>query len=156
VLAERRWTKDAACADSDEPDLWFVEGSQEERESLTSPRALRAYLTCVGCPVRPQCLAEALMVTPVLMNPGDKMRREKNLFTYGTWGATSEKDRAAVRHLPTEEAIQQLEDGLPDRMKRRIAAFERKHNRGQVSTAAAWKMLDEMRGEPSENGEDAA
>jgi hypothetical protein len=86
------------------------------------------------------------MVAPVLMNAGDKAPRSKELVTYGTWGASSEKDRAAVRHLPTEEAIKRLEDGLPDRVQRRIAAFEKKHNRGQASTAAAWKHLDEMRG----------
>jgi transcription factor WhiB len=84
MLALREWTKDAACAGSDDPDLWFVEGSSDDREALTSPQALQAYPTCVRCPLRRQCLAEALMVAPVLMNPGDDARRTKELFTYGT------------------------------------------------------------------------
>ena len=64
------WTSSALCAD-DPPDALFVEGAAQRR----------VRMRCTGCPVRLQCLAEAL--------------QWQNDF--GVWGGLTERERRAVR-----------------------------------------------------------
>jgi WhiB family transcriptional regulator, redox-sensing transcriptional regulator len=51
------WMEQAACASHDDPDLWFAECGEHERQR----EALRI---CAGCPVRAACLAHVLSMPP--------------------------------------------------------------------------------------------
>ncbi|MBB4889602.1 WhiB family redox-sensing transcriptional regulator [Streptomyces netropsis] len=70
------WRQDAACREED-PDLFFPVGTTGPAVTQTED----AKSVCRRCPVMEQCLRWA-------MNSGQE---------YGVWGATSEKDRQAIR-----------------------------------------------------------
>jgi WhiB family transcriptional regulator, redox-sensing transcriptional regulator len=63
------WTTSAACRGTD-PDALFVQGAAQNR----------AKLVCVGCPVRTECLADAL----------------DNRIEFGVWGGMTERERRAL------------------------------------------------------------
>jgi WhiB family redox-sensing transcriptional regulator len=63
------WRVRAACRDVD-PDGLFVRGAEQHR----------AKLVCMGCPVRTECLAEAL----------------DNRIGFGVWGGMTERERRAL------------------------------------------------------------
>ena len=60
------WTARAACKGTD-PDELFVQGAAQNR----------AKLICRGCPVRTECLADAL----------------DNRIEFGVWGGMTEEER---------------------------------------------------------------
>ena len=57
------WMERAACASHDDPDLWFAERGEEERQR-------EALGICAACPVRPACLAYVLSMPPQAMASG--------------------------------------------------------------------------------------
>ena len=63
------WTSRAACRGSD-PDALFVQGAAQNR----------AKAVCFGCPVRAECLADAL----------------DNRVEFGVWGGMTERERRAL------------------------------------------------------------
>ena len=63
------WGQDAMCGTAD-PEELFAEGAQQNRV-----KAL-----CTGCPVRTECLAEAL----------------DNRIEFGVWGGMTERERRAL------------------------------------------------------------
>jgi WhiB family redox-sensing transcriptional regulator len=63
------WTSRAACRGSD-PDALFVQGAAQNR----------AKAICMGCPVRTECLADAL----------------DNRIEFGVWGGMTERERRAL------------------------------------------------------------
>jgi WhiB family redox-sensing transcriptional regulator len=63
------WTTAAACAKADPDDL-FVTGAAQNR----------AKALCMGCPVRVECLADAL----------------DNQVEFGVWGGMTERERRAL------------------------------------------------------------
>ncbi len=63
------WTEVAACRNGD-PDSLFVQGAQQHL----------AKVVCAGCPVRTECLAEAL----------DRQ------IEFGVWGGMTERERRAI------------------------------------------------------------
>lgn len=63
------WAASAACQQST-PDALFVRGAEQHR----------AKLVCATCPVRAECLAEAL----------------DNRIEWGVWGGMTERERRAV------------------------------------------------------------
>jgi hypothetical protein len=146
VLALREWTKDAACAGTDDLDIWFAEPGSQDRTGLSSPRTLEAFLTCVGCPVRRECLEDSLTTWRVVL-PRDDYERGVGIRAVTVWGATTEADRAPVADLPIPEAIERLEAGLPLRVRARVEAFEASRtkavNRSRQAERAQ-KMLEEM------------
>lgn len=73
------WMDQAACAGHDDPDLWFPERGEDDREQ----EALRI---CGECLVRPACLAHVLSLS---VQPG-------------IWGGTTEDERRS--HLKTGSA----------------------------------------------------
>lgn len=74
VNGDQTWAAQAACAD-DEPDALFVRGAAQRE----------ARVRCFTCPVRLECLIDAL---------------ESNV-TYGVWGGLTERERRAlVRQYP--------------------------------------------------------
>lgn len=64
------WVASALCA-TDPPDALFVQGAAQRQ----------ARLRCTGCPVRLQCLAEALQWKS----------------DFGVWGGLTERERRALR-----------------------------------------------------------
>jgi WhiB family redox-sensing transcriptional regulator len=67
--AQDTWRESARCRDED-PDRLFVRGALQRK----------ARAICGGCPVRPQCLAEAL----------------DNRIEFGVWGGLTERERRAL------------------------------------------------------------
>lgn len=63
------WVARAACRSVDPDDL-FVQGAAQNR----------AKLLCMGCPVRTECLADAL----------------DNRVEFGVWGGMTERERRAL------------------------------------------------------------
>jgi hypothetical protein len=120
------------------------------------PCPLLAYLTCTECPVRRQCLRESL--TPQRLAFSEKGNARRPFYPEGIWGATTTQERRAVRHLPVQEAIDQLDAELPDRARARIDAFAARYPRegGRQSVGAnrLWAKLDAMG--LGKNGEDSA
>lgn len=64
------WVASALCA-ADPPDALFVQGAAQRQ----------ARLRCIGCPVRLECLAEALQWHS----------------DFGVWGGLTERERRALR-----------------------------------------------------------
>lgn len=76
------WTASAACNTAD-PDELFVTGAAQNR----------AKAVCLGCPVRAECLADAL----------------DNRVEFGVWGGMTERERRAVlRRRPDVVSWKQL------------------------------------------------
>ncbi|MFZ0325229.1 MAG: WhiB family transcriptional regulator [Actinomycetes bacterium] len=63
------WSAQAACRATD-PDALFVQGAAQNR----------AKMVCQGCPVRTECLADAL----------------DNSIEFGVWGGMTERERRAL------------------------------------------------------------
>ncbi|MDX8033940.1 WhiB family transcriptional regulator [Lentzea sp. BCCO 10_0856] len=78
------WRINASCRD-EEPDQLFVRGAEQRK----------AKLVCLGCPVRMECLAEAL----------------DNRIEFGVWGGMTERERRALlRRRPDVESWFELLD----------------------------------------------
>ena len=76
------WTAFAACNDAD-PDELFVTGAAQNR----------AKAVCLTCPVRTECLADAL----------------DNHVEFGVWGGMTERERRALlRRRPEVTSWSQL------------------------------------------------
>ena len=76
------WTAQAACNHAD-PDELFVTGAAQNR----------AKAVCMGCPVRAECLADAL----------------DNRVEFGVWGGMTERERRAVlRRRPDVQSWKQV------------------------------------------------
>ncbi|WP_020577135.1 WhiB family transcriptional regulator [Actinopolymorpha alba] len=77
------WVRLAACRGADEPDKLFVQGAAQHDVKTV----------CMGCPVRTECLAEAL----------------DGRIEWGVWGGMTERERRAVlRRRPTVTSWRQL------------------------------------------------
>ncbi|MEV1009823.1 WhiB family transcriptional regulator [Streptomyces sp. NPDC049881] len=76
------WTAQAACRTTDPDDL-FVQGAAQNH----------AKAVCTGCPVRTECLADAL----------------DNRVEFGVWGGMTERERRALlRRRPTVTSWRRL------------------------------------------------
>ncbi|WP_020497233.1 MULTISPECIES: WhiB family transcriptional regulator [Sciscionella] len=77
------WRSLASCRDTD-PDELFVRGGAEQR---------KAKMVCMSCPVRTECLAEAL----------------DRRINFGVWGGMTERERRALlRRRPEVGSWQEL------------------------------------------------
>ncbi|WP_116949152.1 WhiB family transcriptional regulator [Jiangella endophytica] len=82
------WTSLAACR-SAEPDELFVQGAAQNR----------AKAVCLGCPVRTECLADAL----------------DNRTEFGIWGGMTERERRALlRRRPEVDSWRGLLEAARD------------------------------------------
>jgi WhiB family transcriptional regulator, redox-sensing transcriptional regulator len=78
------WRVRATCRDED-PDGLFVRGAEQRK----------AKLVCIACPVRTECLAEAL----------------DNRIEFGVWGGMTERERRALlRRRPDVDNWRELLD----------------------------------------------
>ncbi|MHB8339643.1 MAG: WhiB family transcriptional regulator [Mycobacteriales bacterium] len=71
------WAAQGACR-ADDPDALFVQGALQNK----------AKKRCFGCPVRTECLADAL----------------DNRVEFGVWGGMTERERRALLHRRPEVA----------------------------------------------------
>ncbi|MBV8933299.1 MAG: WhiB family transcriptional regulator [Kutzneria sp.] len=78
------WRIGASCR-SEDPEQLFVRGAEQRK----------AKIICLGCPVRTECLAEAL----------------DNRIEFGVWGGMTERERRALlRRRPDIDSWQELLD----------------------------------------------
>jgi len=93
------WTARAACRD-DAPDTLFVQGAAQNR----------AKSVCLGCPVRTECLADAL----------------DNRVEFGVWGGMTERERRALlRRRPNVTSWRRLlETAMTDFEHQRVIVVE--------------------------------
>jgi WhiB family transcriptional regulator, redox-sensing transcriptional regulator len=78
------WRINASCRDED-PEQLFVRGAEQRK----------AKVICLGCPVRTECLSEAL----------------DNRIEFGVWGGMTERERRALlRRRPDVDSWQELLD----------------------------------------------
>ena len=83
---DEEWTLRAACAKRS-PDELFVQGAAQRQ----------AREVCFDCPVRLECLVDAL----------------DNRIQYGVWGGMTERERRALlRRAPTVESWRSTLDGV--------------------------------------------
>jgi WhiB family transcriptional regulator, redox-sensing transcriptional regulator len=93
------WARVAACRQS-QPDQLFVRGAEQNK----------AKQVCAGCPVRTECLAEAL----------------DNEIEWGVWGGMTERERRALlRRRPSSSwreffEAAKLDAADPDRIKEAV------------------------------------
>ena len=84
VIDPQAWTALSACRDAD-PDELFVTGAAQNR----------AKAVCMGCPVRTECLSDAL----------------DNRVEFGVWGGMTERERRALlRRRPDVGSWRELLD----------------------------------------------
>ncbi|GAA3995185.1 WhiB family transcriptional regulator [Allokutzneria multivorans] len=84
MFSQGDWRVDASCRDED-PDQLFVRGAEQRK----------AKTVCMGCPVRTECLAEAL----------------DNRIEFGVWGGMTERERRALlRRRPDVDSWVELLD----------------------------------------------
>jgi WhiB family redox-sensing transcriptional regulator len=81
-IEQADWRVNAACREED-PDGLFVRGKEQRK----------AKLVCIACPVRTECLAEAL----------------DGRIEFGVWGGMTERERRALlRRRPDVDSWQEL------------------------------------------------
>jgi WhiB family transcriptional regulator, redox-sensing transcriptional regulator len=89
------WASRGACKTSD-PDSLFVQGAAQNR----------AKTVCMGCPVRTECLADAL----------------DNRVEFGVWGGMTERERRALlRRRPNVSSWRRLLETARDEHVRVVA-----------------------------------
>src|SRR5213080_1097952 len=88
------WPSMAACRNGD-PDALFVQGAEQNV----------AKRICRGCPVRYECLADAL----------------DNRIEFGVWGGMTERERRALLRLSSASARHSYRTGQPRQI--RLATF---------------------------------
>ena len=90
------WTSAAACGEAD-PDELFVTGAAQNR----------AKAVCGGCPVRTECLSDAL----------------DNRVEFGVWGGMTERERRALlRRRPDVTSWKALFDTARQHAERTVAS----------------------------------
>lgn len=92
------WTTRAACRATD-PDELFVQGAAQNR----------AKAVCSGCPVRTECLADAL----------------DNRVEFGVWGGMTERERRALlRRRPNIVSWRELLQTAREEYERSVSTEE--------------------------------
>lgn len=82
------WRVRASCRDED-PDQLFVRGAEQRK----------VRIVCLSCPVRTECLAEAL----------------DNRIEFGVWGGMTERERRALlRRRPDVDSWRELLEAARD------------------------------------------
>lgn len=105
------WSTQAACRTTD-PDELFVQGAAQNR----------AKAVCTGCPVRTECLADAL----------------DNRVEFGVWGGMTERERRALlRRRPTVTSWRRLLETARAEYEGYLPAYEDDYESEGVPASAA-------------------
>jgi hypothetical protein len=166
ALKRRPWTEEAECQHLGDDNTMFPDGdgSISGEARVASPALLLPLLLCAKCPVRRECLTEAL--TPVSYTTRETTTHEytsrsqrdeviekaslrSQLWLFGVWGGTHEWERWALRSLPLVDAVDRLEEGFSERLSRRIDAYTRHRQHGPQRSRQAITIIDEMLAERS-------
>jgi transcription factor WhiB len=106
-LQRPEWTERAACGGVRDwrllDTIFFSERGSTERSAHSTHREQQARRICAGCEVRRQCLIAACT--------------EETSEPEGTRGGCHARERRAVRWLPVEERIRQLDTLFKQRVK---------------------------------------
>ena len=117
------WTARAACKGTD-PDELFVQGAAQNR----------AKLICRGCPVRTECLADAL----------------DNRIEFGVWGGMTERERRALlrrrpgRHVLARSAGERAQSLRAHRGRRARRQLSSRPPRRAAARSAARSRADRI------------
>jgi hypothetical protein len=126
ALGRYTWHERAACRDHPSPDDFHAEGARPGSAPVpSSSTALDCLEACARCPVRVECLTEALVPWAVpfdVPERGPGARGIRAIRAQGCWGGSWDDDRRGVRGLTLGEAIEALEAGLELRLARRRRA----------------------------------
>lgn len=90
-IEQADWRVNASCREQD-PDGLFVRGKEQRK----------AKLVCIACPVRTECLAEAL----------------DGRIEFGVWGGMTERERRAL--LRRRPDVQSWHDVLTEAKKQHV------------------------------------
>lgn len=105
------WESLGACRTGD-PDALFVTGAEQKF----------AKRICSGCPVRHECLAEAL----------------DNRIEWGVWGGMTERERRALlRRHPTVSSWKRTFETALDATRAKLAASDQNETTNSVTTPEA-------------------
>jgi WhiB family redox-sensing transcriptional regulator len=101
---EQDWTKDAKCARSADPEMWYAplevdapryrDLNKGERERARRADRNRAKEKCLVCPVRTECLKYAL-------DDGQD---------YGIWGGLTPDERTKLKNMRAARAAAEREE----------------------------------------------
>jgi WhiB family redox-sensing transcriptional regulator len=106
------WSAQAACRTTD-PDELFVQGAAQNR----------AKAVCAGCPVRTECLADAL----------------DNRVEFGVWGGMTERERRALlRRRPTVTSWRRLLETARAEYERGVRQRRQAQAQGRTARAAGY------------------
>jgi len=97
-LSPQAWHARAACHDAP-TDLFYSEAGSRRDDGLSDLVTLgRPQRVCARCPIRRECLADAL-------------RAEQGTLAFGVWGGVGPRDRhdPALRGMPLNEKLDALE-----------------------------------------------
>jgi hypothetical protein len=120
------WRSEAAC--QGEESLFLSDVNLGFPKHAGSTVVTLALLICAGCPVRRECLVEALTEIAFDLDPGshDSNRPKTTIHVDGVWGRTTTVDRRSVSGLSRDKALARLERTFPARLQRHALAFRRK------------------------------
>ena len=97
-LETTTWSAQAKCQEVD-PDELFVQGAEQNR----------AKVICTACPVRTECLADAL----------------DNQVEFGVWGGMTERERRAIlKRRPAVRSWRRLLETARDEHERSLGSRE--------------------------------
>jgi hypothetical protein len=147
ATSESGWRRQAACR-GEPDDTLFLSDKTLPHNQPGSPSILLALLICAGCPVRRECLLEAM--TPIISrfhrwDPETEKIRESGphrVMLAGVWGGTTEAERAAMGDVPVPEAVERLERTFPQRLAAVACAFERNRARRVAKSGRAARARD--------------
>jgi transcription factor WhiB len=145
------WRSEAAC--QGEESLFLSDTNLGFPRHAGSTVVTLALLICAECPVRRECLAEALTEIAFDLDPGshDSNRPKTTVHVDGIWGGTTTVDRRFVSGLSREKALERLERTFPARLQRQAVAFRRRvlananARRPRARERRTLKLLEERR-----------
>jgi hypothetical protein len=147
TASDSGWRRQAACRDEPD-DTLFLSDKTLPHNQPGSPSILLALLICAGCPVRRECLLEAM--TPIASpfhrwDPETEKMRESGphrVMPAGVWGGTTEAERVALGDVPIGEAVERLERSFPARLAAVARVFERSRARRVAKGVRAARAKD--------------
>jgi Transcription factor WhiB len=147
AASDSGWRRLAACRDEPD-DRLFLSDKTLPHNQPGSPSILLALLMCAGCPVRRECLLEAM--TPIVSpfhrwDPETEKIRESGphrVMLGGVWGGTTEAERVALGDVPIGKAVERLERSFPVRLATVARVFERSRARRVAKSGRAARARD--------------
>jgi Transcription factor WhiB len=115
------WRGEAACRDEPDPDL-FLSDKRLPRSNPGSPTLALALAICASCPVRRDCLDDALTPVHIVVERGNDFPTTLGGTMAGVWGGTTEDERMTAQNagLSVDQAAEVFERTFPERLARQV------------------------------------